>query len=106
MARYRITHVAYSESTEGHQHVSSIGIGKNAESVGVKWSVGAVRGALEMGHRFYAVSASGAEVDVEPLDCLCGVETIRLHDDANLDPVSLPRCSWAAKATKTASQPG
>jgi len=96
MARYRITCIGQCERMEGHQHPASVGIGKDANSRGTKWTIEAVRDALDRGHRFYAVDGSGVRGDVIPLDCSCGARTITLSTPSDPDHPPLPVCAWAA----------
>jgi hypothetical protein len=93
---YRIVCTGRSQGTNGHRHVVSIGIGRHANSTGTKWTMGAVRDALDMGSRFYTVTGPGIEVDFVPFDCPCGVKTITPNADSDQGDVSLPVCGWAA----------
>jgi len=99
VARYRITCVGHCASTAAHRHATSIGIGRHSASPGVKWSIEAVRDAMESGHSFYVVGDRGTEVDVAPMDCACGAETIALEGDSATDhaTVRLPTCGWAER---------
>lgn len=96
MARYRITCTGLPEDRRGHQHAESVGVGKDATSAGVKWSMEAVRDALDVGHRFYTVDTAGVHGDLVPFDCSCGARTIAPSAGPGPDPPLLPVCIWAA----------
>ena len=98
MARYRITCIGRSERHQGHQHATTVGVGKDASSDGTRWTMQAVRDALDGGHRFYTVDSSGTQADLVPFDCSCGAKTISSSWASDTGPTCppLPACSWAA----------
>jgi hypothetical protein len=74
------------ERLEAHEHITHVGTGTVAQTATKRWTVHAVRTALENGDRFYTVSPSTDRVaDVRAYDAVIDgrrVETIRSAGDA------------------------
>jgi len=102
VAGYRIICIGQLNSETGHRHIANVGIGRDAGNVGSKWTIEAVRDSLDTGHRFYTVNRAGIEVEVVPVDCSCGAETITLDTTALDDPDEplLPSCQWVDRRAK------
>jgi hypothetical protein len=81
---------------QGHGHILAVGVGTDPAKASERLDVMVVRRRIRAGERFYTVSpTTGAEADVEPFDCWCGVLTIRSRPDQvtdnNLDSLRLCR---------------
>jgi hypothetical protein len=92
--------IVCAERLESHEHITHVGTGTDAQTATKRWTVQAVRTALENGDRFYTVSPSTDRVaDVRAYDAVVDgrtVETIRSSADAvednNLDNIRV--CRW------------
>jgi hypothetical protein len=92
--------IVCAERLESHEHITHVGTGTNADKATKRWTVQAIRNALENGDQFYTVSPSTDRVaDVRAYNAVVEgrtVETIRSASDAipdnNLDNIRV--CRW------------
>jgi len=87
------------DTTTAHKHIIAVGTGTDPAKATKRWTVTEARAAIAGRDRFYTVSpTSGAQADVEPFDCACGVKTLRSNPDDktdnNLDNLRI--CHWTS----------